>query len=23
MAKKAKQKYYVVWRGFKPGIYET
>lgn len=23
MAKKAKQKYYVVWRGFNPGIYES
>jgi ribonuclease HI len=23
MSKKAKKKYYVVWRGFKPGIYET
>ena len=23
MSKKAKQKYYVVWRGFKPGIYRT
>jgi len=23
MTKKARQKYYVVWRGFKPGIYES